>query len=386
MLNYFYKNVNPKGKETADCVTRALTLATELPYEDIVKLQMQYSLETGESFANKVVYEKILSEYGYVKQKQPKHRDGTMYCIEHMDELLTDDQLSGGVFVSVNGHVSFIKGKYYYDIWDCGDCCVRSYYLKKEFESLIVKKELQKAVPHNKEKLNSNKKPLTISKTIEQKKDSNITQENQQKTEELYTEIKKTDTTPKIEVKIDEKIIYPLKKQRNTKIYNINFTRMITIYCLFLFVCIGVYFMHKYEVATAFEEWFGSKLTYKPHDWAHWGFLGKTSFNELINSPGAEMIFFAWPICVIGLLAEIVVWLLSYMIYGFLWGVFGISFGLVWAIQHFLFITDCVIINLIYFIKTEKAENSKCARNFYYPLLVISSATTILISVNVFFT
>lgn len=132
MLKFIYKNVNPKGKETADCVTRALVLATELPYEEIVKLQMAHSLETGESFANKVVYEKILSDYGYVKKKQPKRNDGTMYCIEEMDKLLTKEQLMGGVFVTVNSHVSYIKGNNYYDIWDCGDCCVRNYYIKKD--------------------------------------------------------------------------------------------------------------------------------------------------------------------------------------------------------------------------------------------------------------
>ena len=132
MLKYVYKNVNPKGKETADCVTRALVLATGMSYEDVVSLQVKYSLEIGESFANKLVYEKILKRHGYVKYKQPKREDGTMYCIKEMDEILTDDQLAFGVFVAINSHVSFIKGKNYYDIWDCGDCCVRNFYVKEQ--------------------------------------------------------------------------------------------------------------------------------------------------------------------------------------------------------------------------------------------------------------
>ncbi|MBO4251374.1 MAG: sel1 repeat family protein [Clostridia bacterium] len=631
MLKYVYKNVNPKGKETADCVTRALVLATGMPYEEVVRSQMNCALETGESFANKAVYEKILKDHGYVKYKQPRRSDGTMYCIEEMDEILTDAQLSCGVFVTVNTHVSFIEGKNYYDIWDCGDCCVRNYYVKKPSDDLppkrgtdrsditdnvekdkkpvsktvkkppvrqddpddknVVKREIvkyryEKTVANTAEEFlrlvteenfvpgvlaiaeDEKRKVIEIikAKLPEKKKgiitylyiwiktgnwsdDDNIDeiiddlidmansgfpmaqntlgycydngygvgQSNveaatwfkkaaeqgyavaqynlgncydtgdygigqsyskaaywyekaakqgyaaaqkcfgdcfyygdgaeqsynkavfwymksaeqgnewaqyrlgqcyrwgdgvEQSYEKAIEWYKKSAAQGNAEAKDALETLQSLSsdddqddkssentvaKKHKTHYYykpvknyagqrkKIGFFKMAFVYFLFFAACAAVYFMVRYDFATAFGDWLGKEISFQPHVWAHWGFLGKSSFTELISAPGSEMIFIAWPICIIGFLAEIVVWLLSYALYGFLWGVYWICFGSLWSLQHFLFLAGFVFINLFYLIKTMKNGTSRRVKTGYVCFMALSVLVTLLISAIVFF-
>lgn len=630
MLKYVYKNTNPKGKETADCVTRALVLATGISYEEVVTLQTNYSLETGESFANKVVYEKILKKYGYTKYKQPKRADGTMYCIGEMDEILTDDQLLCGVFVTVNSHVSFIKGKNYYDIWDCGDCCVRNYYVKnyssnikhellssesdltnKEHKGKITSsnidknepiqgsdldKERQTVIRYHYEKTivntaeefirlvieenfapgalvvteNVKNKVLEIVKAkLPEKKKSIITylyiwiktgswsndnnfneiiddlidmaksgmpmaqntlgycydngygvgQSNveaatwfkkaaeqgyavaqcnlgncyssgdfgigqsyskaaywyekaakqgyaaaqkcfgdcfyygdgeeqsyskavfwytksaeqgnewaqywlgqcyrwgdgvEQSYEKAVEWYKKSAAQGNVEAKdsldsikesetAEKNYIYKSSNTtagKNDKTYsnyksiheltnsngNVGISKMMLIYSLFIVMCVGIFFMVKYDFANMFGNWFDDEISYQPHMWAHWGLLGKSSLTELLSAPGSEMIFFAWPICIIGFIAEIIVWLFSYAIYGLLWGLYGIFFGVLWALQHFLFLAGFIIINVVYFVKLRKNTTRGAVKIGYFCLLVVSTLITGAISIIIFAT
>ena len=94
MLKYEFLNVNPKGRKTGDCSTRALVGTLGISYDEALKLQMEVSLKTYYDPTSKQVMEKVLEKFGYVKMKQPRKSDGTKYTVSEMDKLLTKKQLA----------------------------------------------------------------------------------------------------------------------------------------------------------------------------------------------------------------------------------------------------------------------------------------------------
>lgn len=130
MLAYREKNVNPKGRKTGDCSTRALVGTLGISYEEALNLQMKWSLKTYYDPTSKQVMEKVLNEFGYVKIKQPRKPSGKKYTVGELDELLSAKTRNNGVLVTVANHHTCIIGMCVQDIWDCRDMCVGNYYIK----------------------------------------------------------------------------------------------------------------------------------------------------------------------------------------------------------------------------------------------------------------
>ena len=124
--NYF--NMNPNDQTIGDCSARAISLAYDIPYEDIVKT---FGKSTG--VETSVVFNTI-QKLGYidsggfpdivmnVQKFCEKYKDGT-YIITCID--LSDDQFHA---------VCCINGTYF-DTWDCKDCLVLVYFLIKKGEN-----------------------------------------------------------------------------------------------------------------------------------------------------------------------------------------------------------------------------------------------------------
>lgn len=132
MICYRNVNVNPKGRKTGDCSTRALVGTLGITYDEALKLQTKYSLQTYYDPTSKQVMEKVLNEFGYIKMKQPKKADGRKYQVRELDQILSDKQLNEGVLVTVANHHTCITGTYLQDTWDCGYKSVGNYYIKAE--------------------------------------------------------------------------------------------------------------------------------------------------------------------------------------------------------------------------------------------------------------
>lgn len=131
MIDYTYKNVNPKHK-TCDCSTRALVSTLDIPYDEALKLQTAESLKCYYAPQSKQLMERLLKKFGYVKMKQPRKNDKTKYKVYEMDEILTNKQMRAGVLITVAGHYTCIKNGTVIDIWDCRDKTVGNYYVKAE--------------------------------------------------------------------------------------------------------------------------------------------------------------------------------------------------------------------------------------------------------------
>lgn len=130
MLRFRNVNVNPKGRKTGDCSTRALVGLLGISYDEALDLQLEETKKCYYDFTSHQVMERVLERFGYAKMKQPRKSDGTKYEVKEMDKWLDDEELQDGVIVNVAHHYVVIKGDSYIDSLDSGRKCVGNYYKK----------------------------------------------------------------------------------------------------------------------------------------------------------------------------------------------------------------------------------------------------------------
>lgn len=130
MLKYREINVNPKGRKTGDCSTRALVGTLGITYNEALKLQLKWTLKKYYDPTSKQTMELVLKEFGYVKMKQPRKADGSKYLVRELDQILTAKQRENGVLVTIANHHTCVVDDEVLDIWDCRDKCVGNYYVK----------------------------------------------------------------------------------------------------------------------------------------------------------------------------------------------------------------------------------------------------------------
>ena len=131
MIGYVEKNVNPKGRKTGDCSTRALVGTLGISYDEALKLQTEIALKIYYDPTSKQVMEKVLEKFGYVKRRQPRKSNNKKYTVSEMDKILSKKEMEEGVLVTVANHHTCITKGHIQDIWDCGYKSVGNYYVKK---------------------------------------------------------------------------------------------------------------------------------------------------------------------------------------------------------------------------------------------------------------
>lgn len=131
MLNFKEVNVNPKNRKTGDCSTRALANVLNISYEQALKEQCEAAIKYCYGITCKETITKVLENHGWVKMKQPRKWDNTKYTVGEIDELLSYITLNQGVLISVANHYTCIKDGVVQDIWDCRDCCIGNYFVKR---------------------------------------------------------------------------------------------------------------------------------------------------------------------------------------------------------------------------------------------------------------
>lgn len=130
MLSFKNVNVNPKGRKTGDCSTRALVSVTGLGYEVCLYAQYNQAVSSYYDPTSKQVIEAVLARYGWEKQKQPRKPDGSKYKVKELDQIISKEMRDKGVLVTVANHHTAVVGDEIIDIWNCGNKCVGNYYIK----------------------------------------------------------------------------------------------------------------------------------------------------------------------------------------------------------------------------------------------------------------
>lgn len=135
MISFEKVNVNPKGRKTGDCSTRALVNVLNISWEEALELQCEEALKCYYDPTSKQVIEKVLERFGYVKMKQPIKVDlfsgrKSKYQVGDMDSILSPAQMREGVLVTVANHHTCIKEGVVQDTWDCRRKSVGNYYVR----------------------------------------------------------------------------------------------------------------------------------------------------------------------------------------------------------------------------------------------------------------
>lgn len=135
MIGYKCVNVNPKNKKTTDCSIRALTVATRLPYLEVMEELFEISAHTGYAMNSKNVLERFLKAHGYEKHPQPRKTDNTKYLVGEIDELCKMYQLREGVVIFLAHHLTSTSDEYatspcICDLWDCRHKTIGNYWTK----------------------------------------------------------------------------------------------------------------------------------------------------------------------------------------------------------------------------------------------------------------
>lgn len=110
MARFVYLNVNPDQKRRNDCVTRAISLATKLPYAEVRKKLFHT--------AQLLDCEKLcMTCYSFLIQQvlggMPRN------CENMAVEEFADKCPVGTYLVRIDGHLTCIVNNTIYDIWDC---------------------------------------------------------------------------------------------------------------------------------------------------------------------------------------------------------------------------------------------------------------------------
>ena len=123
-------NINPKGRKTGDCSTRAIATTLGISWEEALRMQMEEALKCYYDPTSKQVVERVLERFGYIKMKQPRKADGKKYTVGELNQILTQKEMQDGVLVTVAHHHTCIKDGVIKDTWNCSRKAVGNYYVK----------------------------------------------------------------------------------------------------------------------------------------------------------------------------------------------------------------------------------------------------------------
>lgn len=110
---FVYYNANPNKQEIGDCVIRAMSLALDLDYFEVVNM-----LYYGSNFFNcdmlvRECYEKILEDEFKLERIKPKtYKTVQEVATEYSDNIL---------LIRIKGHLTCSMYGRIYDIWDCSN-------------------------------------------------------------------------------------------------------------------------------------------------------------------------------------------------------------------------------------------------------------------------
>lgn len=127
---FHYYNANPRNRITGDCRIRAIAVACDVPYNQVVMDLARIQCETGyDQCANQGI-SILMKEYGWTKHKQPRKLDNTKYTGKEFCERLA--QPGKKYFLNIGGHheAAIVNCKVW-DIWDSTGGCVGNFWTKE---------------------------------------------------------------------------------------------------------------------------------------------------------------------------------------------------------------------------------------------------------------
>ena len=127
---YRYYNANPFGKIVDDCWLRSICTGEGRPYQEVGIEMSTMAIKEGYVPGDAKFIDKYLKQHGWVKQKQPIKSNGKKYTIK---EFLDISELKCHCIVNAgNCHLTYFDDGYVYDIFDCTDRIMNSFYVPED--------------------------------------------------------------------------------------------------------------------------------------------------------------------------------------------------------------------------------------------------------------
>ena len=113
---YRYFNPNPLGKETSDCVVRAICAVTGKPWNEVYLGLMQTGFELKEMPSSNSLWREYLHRLGFVRTAIP---DTCPDCYTVRD--FCKDHQQGRFVLATGTHAIGVVDGDYFDTWDSGN-------------------------------------------------------------------------------------------------------------------------------------------------------------------------------------------------------------------------------------------------------------------------
>ena len=131
---FHFHNQNPYNRFTTDCVVRALSLATGIPYTNVVIDLAKLQCKSGFDDGDERIYGKYLESKGFTRFKQPRKYDNTKFSGKEFCNWLYAKGYDG-VVCNIGAHhvtaiMPFESGYKVCDTWDSSEGCVGIYWAK----------------------------------------------------------------------------------------------------------------------------------------------------------------------------------------------------------------------------------------------------------------
>ena len=134
--SYFhYINVNPKNLIEGDCVVRAISRATGLPWKKVYTDLTIIGAEMCRMPNSTQVYDKYLQTLGFVKNPAPKKPDNHKY----RGKEFCEEFFNKGVCVMHIGghHMSCVINGVINDTWNCSGGSIGNYWVRPNNWSIL---------------------------------------------------------------------------------------------------------------------------------------------------------------------------------------------------------------------------------------------------------
>lgn len=123
---FHFVNVNPKGKNTDDCVARAISVALGQTWEQTIREMTELGISIGYPFNNDKTVVKYLEKKGWTYCKEPRDVYNKKITLEQFMNTHAK-----GVYIVKPGshHVSLVVDGVCWDSWNCTKKTMHSYFV-----------------------------------------------------------------------------------------------------------------------------------------------------------------------------------------------------------------------------------------------------------------
>lgn len=135
-----YRNINPKGRLTQDCVIRALSLFTDISYNETLDNLITIYKQTGFHIADPVCFMLYLQKFDCIKTDILFPQTLKLY---DMCNMLKNNDYTQLININNNNcykilalldntHLTYLENNVIIDTWDCSNLNVLSYFVMRK--------------------------------------------------------------------------------------------------------------------------------------------------------------------------------------------------------------------------------------------------------------